>query len=50
MLQGEHDDRHEAYARVDAYYERMGYERPPESDPEYRERFYYELDRIQRGE
>lgn len=50
MLGDNYDDRIEAYDRVDRAYEIMGQEPPHYTDPEYRERFYYELERIERGE
>lgn len=44
------DDRREAAERVDRYYEIAGYPFPDRDDPEYRERFWIELNKIREGE
>jgi hypothetical protein len=43
------DERMEAYDRVDRYYEIMGYDPPPTSSEEYRERFHNALEDIREG-
>jgi hypothetical protein len=44
------EDRQEAYDKADRYFERNGLDIPPSDSLEYREIFYYELDKIERGE
>ena len=50
MLGYEYHDRCEAYDRTDQYFERQGEEIPPHDSLEYRELFYYHLDKIEHGE
>ena len=50
MLANERRDREEAYDRTDRYFELQGEEIPPYDSSEYRDVFYYQLDKIERGE